>query len=59
MKLNIGEILTLDEAIEHCKEVINDNSDCPKCMREHGMLLVWLEELKELRKFKNTVVRAL
>lgn len=63
--------LTIDEAIEHCKEVVRDNREdakyaienelhdaviktCTKCAEEHEQLAEWLEELKELRKFKET-----
>lgn len=41
--------LTLDDAIEHCKEVIRNNDDCKECMNEHVALLALLEELKVLR----------
>jgi hypothetical protein len=37
--------MTLDEAIEHCKEKINNT----KCGLEHRQLMYWLIELKERR----------
>lgn len=37
--------LTLDEAIDHAKEVAK-NSDCEKCREEHLQLVKWLDELK-------------
>ena len=40
--------MTLDEAIEHCKEVANNV--CGKCSEDHLQLASWLTELKELRK---------
>lgn len=39
--------MTLDEAIEHCKE----RAKCgDSCGMEHKQLAEWLRELKELRK---------
>lgn len=40
-------MMTLDEAIEHCKEKSCSNTECAK---EHGQLAKWLEELKEYKK---------
>lgn len=40
--------MTLDEAIEHCDEII-EKEDCSKCAKEHEKLKKWLEELKELK----------
>lgn len=61
--------MTLDEAIEHCKEVMENKNktllkyfdrltydsieNCNKCIDEHMQLMKWLEELKELRKQKD------
>ena len=53
-----ADTMTIDEAIEHCKEIIRKNNDCEKCIEQHAQLFVWLEELKELRVFKNKVARA-
>ena len=39
--------MTLDEAIQHCKEKSCGTSECAK---EHKQLVGWLTELKELRK---------
>lgn len=46
--------MTLDEAIQHAKEIAQ-NEKCNKscnleCAREHEQLAKWLEELKRLRK---------
>lgn len=38
-------MMTLDEAIQHCK----DREDCTECGKEHRQLREWLEELKVLR----------
>ena len=56
--------MTLDEAIQHCKEVANEEKSkllkvgeeyiCSECVEEHEQLAEWLEELKELREFKAT-----
>lgn len=37
--------MTLDEAIDHAREVADG---CGKCADEHRQLAEWLEELKEL-----------
>lgn len=37
--------LTLDEAIEHCRE----KTDCTECGKQHLQLAEWLEELKQIR----------
>ena len=57
--------MTLDEAIQHCKDVVTENMgklmcfqsyevfeamQCRKCAEEHAQLAEWLEELKELRE---------
>ena len=39
------ETLTLDEAIEHCKEKINDSP----CGQNHLQLMKWLIELKQFK----------
>ena len=39
-------MMTLDEAIQHCKE----KSDCTECGAEHKQLAEWLRELKERRE---------
>jgi len=61
MKIGIcgaGATMTIDEAIEHCRQVIVENEDCKECIEQHAMLIVWLEELKDLREFKNKICRA-
>jgi hypothetical protein len=42
--------MTLDEAIEHCKEKATCYNECGK---EHWLLRRWLLELKEFRKRKK------
>ena len=56
-------MLTLDEAIQHCLEVAEENdkitntfdyslktkSDCKECAAEHRQLASWLKELKKYR----------
>ncbi len=57
--------MTLDEAISHCEEVVQEKRDeyqecvavhdtesamkCAKCGEEHKQLASWLKELKHLR----------
>lgn len=53
--------MTLEEAIEHCKEKILEQSEsqCFKCMEDHIQLMEWLKELKQLRKEKTELIRDL
>ena len=39
--------MTLDEAIEHCRE---KSHGCSECANEHYQLLEWLLELKKYRE---------
>ena len=41
--------MTLEEAIEHCKEVAATCSN-KGCAQDHQQLAEWLEELKQLKK---------
>ena len=41
--------MTLKEAINHCQEVI-DNCNNEECSLDHKQLLLWLKELRCLRK---------
>lgn len=41
--------MTLEEAINHCQEVI-DNCNNKECSLDHKQLLLWLKELRCLRK---------
>lgn len=43
--------MTLDEAIEHCKEKIGGCTDCSK---EHEQLYYWLLELKLYREMAQS-----
>ena len=53
--------MTIDEAIEKYKEITNPNTIClahcdmfcDKCVQESEQLTEWLEELKELRAYKE------
>ena len=55
--------LTIDEAIEHCKQVakkerdkllkVGDEYICSECGKEHEQLAQWLEELKDYRRFNG------
>ena len=44
--------MTLDEAIEHCKE----KADCTKCGMEHRQLAEWLIELENRRNDMERIV---
>lgn len=48
--------MTLDEAIQHAKEVAvtqRNNQDCIKCAEEHEQLAEWLEKLKEYQQLEE------
>lgn len=49
-----SKTMTLDEAIEHCKEVATKN--CSECAEEHKQLANWLRTLKYLEEsgYANT-----
>ena len=47
VNFNNGKIISLEEAIQHCKEKACGNT---QCALEHQQLAEWLEELKEYRK---------
>lgn len=42
--------MTIDEAIQHCEDVIKENKQCAECQDDHRQLIEWLTELKEYRK---------
>ena len=42
--------MTLEEAIEHTKDIAKDVSECTDCRVEHKQLTGWLEELLAYRK---------
>lgn len=57
--------MTLNEAIKHCEEVVEDKEidienqdplfpnnieECKRCAEEHRQLAEWLKELKQLRE---------
>lgn len=54
-------MLSIDEAIEKYKEITNPDTIClahcdmlcDKCVQESEQLVEWLEELKELRAYKE------
>lgn len=50
--------MTLDEAIQHCKEVAIEyeaKGDCFECGKEHRQLAEWLEDYKELKEHQETI----
>lgn len=52
------ELLKLNEAIEHCDEVIQNlklKGNCEECMNEHIQLKKWLNDYKEL--VNNTALK--
>lgn len=46
--------MTLEEAIEHCKEKACGNT---QCSLEHRQLAEWLQELQQYRKYNTEYVR--
>lgn len=47
------ERMNLDEAIDHSKELSEDQSVCEDCREEHKQLAEWLEELKQYKEEKH------
>ena len=46
--------MTLDEAIQHAREVYETRNDmCLECRQEHLQLAEWLEELKSLKGLRT------
>lgn len=46
--------MTLEEAIEHCKQKADELSICNKdCSLEHKQLFIWLSELKAIKEMIN------
>lgn len=43
-------MMTLDEAISHCKEVQERDDLCTSCKEEHQQLADWLEDYKVLKE---------
>lgn len=41
--------MTLEEAINHCREIASDESKCEECRNNHAQLAMWLMELKIIR----------
>lgn len=40
--------MTLDEAINHCEDNINEY--CDECSMEHEQLMIWLKDYKRMRE---------
>ncbi len=51
--------MTLDETIKYSRESaeMSKGMGSVKCAKEHEQLASWLEELKELRKEQNRVLK--
>ena len=43
-------MITLDEAIEHCYEIVNNECKNYECRMDHKQLAEWLTELKKYRE---------
>jgi threonine synthase len=57
--MDILDSMTLEEAIEHAREVAHDKGTCAACAAEHEQLAQWLEELKERRRLQDNIVALL
>lgn len=42
--------MTLEEAIEHAKDITKDFGECTDCRMEHKKLAEWLMELKKYKE---------
>lgn len=50
--------MTLDEAIQHCKEIAIEyeaKAECFECGKEHRQLAEWLEDYKQLKEHFETL----
>lgn len=45
-----NDLMTLDEAIEHAKEVSRLGICSVRCAKQHEQLAIWLQELKNLKE---------
>lgn len=50
---------TLDEDIEHLKEVLQTFDGCDECKEDHERLLGYLEELKKFRESRAALLQIL
>lgn len=52
--------MTLQEAIDHAREVAIQYNECSGCRKEHNQLADWLEELKTLKNIlgENAISKA-
>ena len=48
--------MRLEEAIQHCKDIVLENKECIGCIQEHRQLFEWLVELQEYRMEKDKEV---
>lgn len=55
LQTQIINIMTLEEAIIHCKEKACDNT---QCALEHRQLAEWLEELQQYHNKKKEITMA-
>lgn len=54
--MNKKELNKLNEAIEHCENVISNlklKGDCDECLKQHEQLKEWLIELKDLKNIQK------
>lgn len=50
--------MTLDEAIEHLQDKLNEDSwSCEECHQEHLQLWLWLIELRERREIGDKFLK--
>lgn len=47
--------MTLEEAINHCRNIASDESNCEECRENHAQLAMWLMELKIIRYIEPLV----
>lgn len=50
--------MTLEQAIQHCKEVAIEyeaKGECYECGKEHRQLAEWLEDYKQLKEHTKTI----
>lgn len=51
--------MTLDEAIIHLEETLNDSNhefSCEECREQHVQLLGWLNDLRDVQKYSPQTI---
>ena len=50
LMMGADNMMTIDEAIEHCYDIVNNECKNYECRLDHKQLAEWLTELKKYRE---------